>query len=179
MELKEILSSVTDWLKFAETKNAVLVTTSGVGFWSLIRLLLNQNFSFYLELYFFSFSLFFFGSFLIGLLSFLPVLNYSIIIPRQSGRKKNILYFGYLATLSKSDLVKEYHNVSNQPGNEVSEIDSMMAEQIILNSRIALTKYKFFEYGVNSIVLGALTPIIGCVLLIVIKKRRDKIDGFG
>lgn len=178
--LKETLSSVVDWLKFAEAKNAVLITMSGFAIWALARLLLTVELPWWLYCYFLSLIAFVFAALLTSLFSFLPVLNYSLVIPSPNNVKnRNLFYFGYLATLSKNDLLKEFRSATGSPETDFSEVDGMYAEQIIINSRVALAKYYLFERSVNFVIIGALTPLLGILLLIFAKNRRNGIDGIG
>ena len=166
--LKEVLESVNGWLKFAEAKNAVLITASGVALWATARLLMSEDVGGYLQVYFFV------------LIVFLPVLSYSIIVPKpKEVGNKNLLYFGYLSTLSKNELIKKFVQALEIPEKEVNDFHKMYAEQIIINSRVALAKYALFERGVNLIILAALTPIIGGILLYAAKNKRKKTDGVG
>ena len=178
--LKEDLESVNGWLKFAEAKNAVLITASGVALWATARLLMSEDVGGYLQVYFFVLIVFLGGALVVGLLSFLPVLSYSIIVPKpKEVGNKNLLYFGYLSTLSKNELIKKFVQALEIPEKEVNDFHKMYAEQIIINSRVALAKYALFERGVNLIILAALTPIIGGILLYAAKNKRKKTDGVG
>ncbi|MBU0538464.1 MAG: hypothetical protein KKF24_08580 [Gammaproteobacteria bacterium] len=178
--LKDVLENVNGWLKFAEAKNAVLVTTSGVALWAGARLLVSDEIGCYLQAYL-CFLIVFLGAALItGLLSFLPVLSYSIIVPKPYAvDNENLLYFGYLSTLSKNELVKKFLDALDAPDTEQNAFHPMYAEQIIINSRVALAKYALFERGVNLIILGALTPVVGGLLLYAAKNKRKATDGVG
>ena len=178
--LKDTLSLVNDWLKFAEAKNAVVVTATGVALWATIRLIMAEETGCQVDLYLSILVIFLLSSFITSLLSFLPVLNYRWIIPEPAEiANKNLLYFGYLSTLSNSQLIKKYREVTHTKETEVSELDDMYAEQIIINSRIALAKYEMFERAVKILLYGVLTPFIAFPLLYITKIKRGKIDDNG
>lgn len=176
-ELRDILESVNDWLKFAEAKNAVVVAASGFGLWASLRLALSSEIQCYAATYFTSLSFFFLGGFVTVLLSFLPVLNYRWVISRPARlANSNILYFGYLATLSKKQFLEAYLKATESKEVDVKEIHGMFAEQIIINSRIALAKYAMFEFAIKLILLGVLTPLVAIPVLYFSKKKRESID---
>ncbi len=177
--LKDILSFVNDWLKFAEAKNSVLMATTGFAIWIVARLLLTVDMHFTLYMYFLVLVAFFFLAFVTAIISFLPVLSYTFINPVKNEQySKNLLYFGYLSTLNKNDLLKQLYSMTGISETQVSDISAMYAEQIIINSRIALAKYTLFEKGVSFILLGALTPPLGIAVLYLAKKKKNEISGF-
>ena len=45
--LKDTLALVNDWLKFAEAKNAIVVTAAGVALWASVRLIVSNGTGFY------------------------------------------------------------------------------------------------------------------------------------
>jgi len=178
--LRETLSDVNDWLRFAEAKNGVLVAASGVAVWGALRLSVLRETSCYLDLYLGIAILFLALGFITSLLSFLPVLEYRWIIPSATaGEDQNLLYFGHLAAYSKKDLVERYRKATGCNETEVTELHGMYAEQIIINSRIALAKYALFERAVTFVLWGVLTPLAAVPLLFFAKKKRRKTDGIG
>ena len=178
-ELKSTLESVNDWLKFAEAKNAVLVAASGFALWASVRLILSSETGCYASVYFSFLSAFLLGGFVTALLSFMPVLNYRWIIPAPSKvTNGNILYFGYLATLSKKQAIEKYLEATESKETDVKEIHKMYAEQIIINSRIALVKFGMFELAIKIIFLGVLTPVIAIPVFYISRRKRESIDDF-
>lgn len=178
--LRETLSYVNDWLRFAEAKNGVLVATSGVAMWGCLRLAVLPETGCYVDLYLGVAVLFLALGFVTSLLSFLPVLEYRWIIPSaMAGKDQNLLYFGHLASYSKKNLVASYRKATGCNETEETELHGMYAEQIIVNSRIALAKYALFERAVTFVLLGVLTPLVAVPLLFFAKKKRNKTDDIG
>jgi hypothetical protein len=178
--LKDTLALVNDWLKFAEAKNAVIVAAAGVALWALVRLIVLNETNCYFRIYSIVFALFFLGGFIVSLLSFLPVLNYRWIVPASNSvANKNLLYFGYLSTLSKNQLLNAYRHATQSKEANVIDIHGMYAEQIIINSRIALVKYAMFEYAIKILLCGVLTPLIAVPLLYFLKRHREKTYDIG
>lgn len=177
-ELRNTLESVNDWLKFAEAKNAVVVATSGFALWASVRLILSSETGCYATAYFAVLSAFLLGGFVTALLSFLPVLNYRWIVPARSVVvNRNLLYFGYLATLSKKQVLEAYIRATESRETDVKEIHGMFAEQVIINSRISLAKYAMFELAIKIILFGVLTPIIAIPVLYFSRKKRENTNG--
>lgn len=176
-ELRKTLEAVNDWLKFAEAKNAILVATSGFALWSSIRLIIWNEIGFYAGIYFAILSICLVGGFVTSLLSFLPVLNYQWIVPIPGKvANKNIIYFGYLGTLSKNKLLAEYMRATESKETDVKIIHEMFAEQIIINSKITLAKYNMFERAIKIILFGILTPVIAIPVLYFSDKRRRNVN---
>ncbi|QEA39335.1 hypothetical protein FGL86_09770 [Pistricoccus aurantiacus] len=173
------MESVNDWLKFAEAKNAVVVAASGFALWASVRLILSNETGCYASAYFAILSVFLLGGFVTALLSFLPILNYRWIVPAPSRLANgNLLYFGYLATLSKKQVLEAYIKATESKESDVKEIDGMYAEQIIINSRIAFAKYGMFEFAIKVLLFGILTPVIAVPVFYFSRKKRVSIDGF-
>lgn len=178
--LRGTLNDVNDWLRFAEAKNGVLVAASGVAVWGCLRLAVLRETGCYVDSYLGVAVLFLALGFVTSLLSFLPVLKYRWIIPSATaGKDQNLLYFGHLATYSKRNLVESYRKATGTNEAEVTELHGMYAEQIIINSRIALAKYALFEHAVTFVLWGVLTPLVAVPLLFFAKKKRNKTDGIG
>lgn len=177
-ELKDTLDSVNNWLKFAEAKNAVVVAASGFALWASIRIVLSSEANLYVNAYFGILSAFLLGGFVTALLSFMPVLDYRWIVPvPRKASNKNLLYFGYLATLSKKQVIEGYIKATKSIETDVHDIHDMYAEQIIINSRISLAKYAMFEFSIKVILFGVLTPLIAIPVLYFSKTKRESTDG--
>lgn len=177
-ELRDTLESVNDWLKFAEAKNAVVVAASGFGLWASLRIALSNETGCYATTYFAILSIFLVGGFVTALLSFLPILNYRWVIPAPAKLANgNLLYFGYLATLSKNQVLEAYLKATESKEVDVKEIHGMYAEQVIVNSRIALAKYAMFEFAIKVLLLGVLTPVIAVPVFYFSRKKRESVDG--
>jgi hypothetical protein len=176
--LKDILDSVNDWLKFAEAKNAAVVAASGFALWASVRITLANETGCYAIIYFAILTAFLLGGFVTAFLSFLPVLDYRWIVPKPNRLANgNLLYFGHLATLSKKQLLENYIDVTESKTTDVKKIHEMYAEQIIINSRIALAKYAMFEFAIKIMLFGVLTPLIALPVFYISRKKREKIDG--
>jgi uncharacterized membrane protein YeiB len=147
--LKDTYKDVTEWLKFAEAKNAALLTFNGAIVFGLLRLmssnqeiLLSLNKALYFSIFILSINM------LILLSSFLPALNQSKKqYPRFSNEnsdKLNLLYYRDLSNLSTDaylNLLKENYMINNELLNQHYKD---LATQITTLSSIAMKKYKLF-----------------------------------
>lgn len=159
-KLLYIFSNVNDWLKFAEVKNAGLIAfliaaISGLlGFTASFQQL-NQSIKFGLL-----FCVFFLVvSCLISLFTFSPKLDRLEIIffAKESEilESDNLLFFGDLAKYDADSLTsiiaKKYFEIDLK---KPSQIHTDIAEQIIINSKIAVAKFRFFKIALNFVFLA-------------------------
>jgi len=168
MNLKEIFDNTNNWLKFAEAKHAVLIGFLGAGLWGILNLVeypcsWNIFFKIYLI---WSVSMFVISS-IISLISFFPIL-YPLRRTKVSNKKNlNPIYFKDLASMEPKELINQMNLNNYASGN----INLKLAEQIIINSRIALYKHKLFIVAMWFILLGLIPPItILTLIFLKIKK---------
>lgn len=172
-ELRRLLNDVNEWLRFAESKNAVIIGLNGaaifglvstfphmfggpglvsrLGTWLVVMLALST---------------------IASLLSFLPRLE--LTRTRKSSRTGtpvNLLYFGTIATLEPDDLISGLSAIEGLHTESLSSLHWQYAEQIVNNSRIALTKYRFFTLAVWIDLFGIAPPVAVIALLVAILRR--------
>lgn len=169
--LKDILSSVNEWLRFAETKNgALLALNSGcaIGISKLITDL-DQGLIFWgLGM---SLALFL-GSATVCLVSFLPTTTMPLVVgTNNNGRDENLLFFGSIANHNiDSYLQAILHSTPSCP-SPPSQLERLYAEQIIINSGIAKAKYKYFKFAMWLCLAAVCTIPIALVLYLVFPQR--------
>lgn len=157
--LRFILSLVNDWLKFAEAKNGVLLAVDlgilAALFGAIDGTLLPKVAAF------FSIALIFLAAIAI-LASFIPILGLRSKVGaiRTQPQASNLLFFSHIAEFEPNNYVKELYRKISQDTPIISPIETDYAGQIIANSRIALTKYRFFNIGL-SLSVSALIVIVG------------------
>jgi hypothetical protein len=178
-KLEDVLESVNGWLRFAEAKNLALITISGAGIWASLRLISNSSLQEFLVWYLAQLAAFLAVALLIALISFIPLTSYSILAPTgQVSKKDNLVYFGHLAKYRKTQLITSFARAAGASEPDATDFHSMLAEQIIVNSRIALAKLRYFELGVYAFLLGFVTPIFGLLLIGIARKKRKAVDGY-
>ncbi len=177
-EIEDIFDNTNQWLRFAEAKNAVLVTVCGVAIWAALRLILSPEISGFAQIFLAQLLFFAVAGTSIGLVSFLPITSYSFLMPLgDTAEADNLVFYGHLAKYRKSELRKKILKAAAKKESEFLPLSDMYLEQIIVNSRIALAKFKFFEFGASAMLLGILTPILGLPILLLANRRRKIVDG--
>ncbi len=158
--LKAILGYANEWLKFAEAKNAALLTFSSGLTFTLLKnpppLAISPWFQ---GAYQFAVALFFLSA-IVCLVSFIP----QVKIPWLSSLRKttgdeNIYFYGDVAAYSPEVLLKTIYEKSGL-GQDKSKmkLELDLAGQIVINSRIALKKFKHFTLAVWT-TLGAVISL--------------------
>ncbi|SHK18735.1 Pycsar system effector family protein [Desulforamulus aeronauticus] len=181
-KLDKVFTNINYWLVFAEAKNASLLALNGAGIYGLVGLLKNSDYNggHYLTLYLWMVVVFLSVGLVIPLLSFSPVVNIfnsKKKLLSQNKENLNLLFFGDLVKYDCSkeyvvDFYKHYFDVKILE-NEVSKIHLDYADEILINSRIAVKKYALFKYALLMDLSAFLSPVIvglGCLCYKVIKK---------
>lgn len=146
--LRDILGDVNHWLQFAEAKNAALVTLNlavivGVGTIATTGTNLPDHFGGIALILCLGLT----ASLVISASSFFPNLLEFLdpdIVADYSG---NAFYFKDLATASAAGLI---HSLSTKWGaGDHSAISRDLANQVVINSRIATRKYAVFTLGLQ------------------------------
>ncbi|KAA2215750.1 Pycsar system effector family protein [Maribacter flavus] len=163
-KLELIFKNVNDWLKFAETKNAMLLGFNGVVFFGILKLFIWQSFPdvLSLKIYLVSAMIMLSVSSLGALLSFVP--NLKILRPSFDFKKENdnFLYFDVLRCKTANDIINRYRNENEK----IEDYHKHLAEQIITNATITKRKYDYFTLALWLSISSFLTPILGAVFFI-------------
>lgn len=138
------------WLSFAEAKNAAIVALN-IAFVAAWRQIFDKSSVLFLVIV-----VLFASSIIIGLVSFFPNLslfsNTTTSASSDLSKKSNMIYFGKLAQIKSPDIyianvLEKYFNKSINI-KEVSPMVYDFAEEIIINSNIAIKKYSLFKIAV-------------------------------
>jgi hypothetical protein len=156
-KLTAICQVIIDWLKYAEAKNAVLLTFSGAGITATLTYLgAVPTLPRFLKIGFLMATFFLCLSAFICAISFLPKTNLenltglrekSVTKRRQSQKNSdNLYYYGDLQKYNSEELLDKmnefYFDRSIQLPYKKEHLD--IASQIVINSEIALIKFKLF-----------------------------------
>lgn len=168
--LSDLNRNVTEWLKFAEAKNAGLIALLS----ALISLALeraSESGDYILQIYAMWAICCFAVGLALALISFLPKLSIPEVLQdwQKSDTKSggNCLYFGDIAHMGLDAFRDECKK--NVCGFEPVLGFSVLTEQIHVNSCIAQRKYILFTGGMWFTLMGVFTPI---VLLVSFQLRR-------
>lgn len=167
-KLLKIFGNVNDWLKFAEAKNAALITFNGVILFNSYNLFKSIfNISFWLDFYIYSFIICLILSILISLFSFYPQTNISKSTSKAPNDNDNLIFYTHIIKYKEIDYLNALNIAANQQNNKESnpsKIELNYATQIITNAKIADRKYMCFKFAIWFTMAGILTPIIAIFL---------------
>lgn len=170
-KLNEISTNVNDWLKFAETKNAVLLTVTGTGFFVCLQII-NSNlllpFLIMLSLWLLSGCLLL--SMLFALISFSPEINLPEYLNYRKSKSvsdnDNLLFYAHISKYSyKNYLTKIYYKYSGINKTDFSNFEIDLTCQIIINSKIATRKINLFKWAIAPTISGVSTVLL-CLLIV-------------
>jgi hypothetical protein len=156
------LDRIHELLKFAESKNAMIVGLNGILIFGLLSsfptvFCLNDFLSIWGMWFILCSSI----SSIIALYSFFPQLN-TIYLKKKicnSYAKENIIFFKWIALMEPEEYLLNLLEAINDQQATLEVINRHYAEQIVYNSRIALVKYNAFSYSLLMLFLGLFPPI--------------------
>lgn len=158
--LMAALGLVNDWLKYAEVKNGALLTINGVLIVGMHQMLdWHNERPGIVDAYAWMATAFLAASMLVGLASFYArTKTFGFDIEKVTGDgATNALYYGHLADMKRADvlarLVDGYDSVAS---NRYFED---LADQIIINSKIARRKFALFNCALMLTIAAAVTPV--------------------
>jgi len=169
-KLFALLGMVNDWLKFAETKNGVVLTASG----GALALLLNRvdgasSISTMTWVLGGTGGSCLLLSLLSGLLSFFPRTTAPRLPKRSAGAAAdvdNLYYFGHLARYDAPLLAREINRrYLNAPDDAIGEAALALATQVVINARITLWKLNLFSFAVALFGAGFTLSMFGVAIL--------------
>ncbi len=166
-KIRVILINVNDWLKFAESKNAVLILFNGGAIYGVLNLYLNlkiENPNFF-KAPFIVYMVLSVLSILILLLSFLPQTKLHWLFSfKTTDKKDNLLFYAHIAKYDEESYLKSICKYFGEKEGHFSEYEKALANQIINNSKIALKKYYYFKASLFTTILAIIIP--GFLLII-------------
>ncbi|MDM5235322.1 DUF5706 domain-containing protein [Bacillus cereus] len=164
--LKSIYEDVREWLKFAETKNAALLTFNGVIVFGIFDKVVDKATDSFIKTALLMGCAIILISIIINLVSFLPQLNTSSKIQNNvingSHDNRNLMFYGAIKDFNPQaylDAVGVKYNLASNEKN----ID--IAIQIVTLSQITHVKLKSFNWGLTFTFIGILIPIISCIIV--------------
>ena len=170
--LELALSLTIDWLKFAESKNALLITANGAaifGLFTLLRSDFDTNIVYTIYIYqsiaFLAFSSVFTS------ISFIPYTGTSNVdMKEQPMETDNLLVYTDIAKYNPKSYLKTVYAQGKVENNESTPLERDLAELIVTYSRISVRKYSLFNKGIWCTLSAIVTPIITVVIFLFKKK---------
>jgi hypothetical protein len=148
-QLKNIFTNINDWLKFAETKTAALLTGNGLLIFGIIRTLKDQEINPALTQFIYFVLLLLILSLLTCLISFIPSLKLPwLITSKKPSDSDNLLFFGHAAKYNSESYLEKLFSSTENPEKSFTTYEKYYAEQIIVNSIIALRKFRLFTFAI-------------------------------
>lgn len=142
-ELKYIFANINDLLKFAEAKNGgLIVLNAGLVVGILSSYSSIQNFIYkptiLIGIVFFGISVF------LSIISQFPFTQ-NVFYNKATVQNPNLYFFRHLSRLDNKTFIEEYKKVD--PGFIPSKFDTDLINQILVNARIAQTKFSIFKFA--------------------------------
>ncbi len=167
--LKDTLTKVNDWLKFAETKNAANIAFCSASIFAVLRITLNmQSLGCYAKWYILFIITCLVISLTISLLSFVPKLKAPWLHIDNRNKDDNLLYYGHACKYSGSKYLEILYDKKSHESKNY-EIELAYSNQIVTNSKIAYIKYEHF----NSAIWFTLTALISPVGAFIVSRMRN------
>jgi len=163
-ELKYIFANINDWVKFAEAKHGgFLVFNVGL----IIGVLSSHS-----NIYNFIFKpamligIICFGiSVIMSIISLFPVTQNIFNNKKKIIQSPNLYFFGHLSRLDNQSFIDEYKMIDTN--FTPSKFDTDLINQILVNARVAQSKFMFFKiscyltvFGLGLIALSSIIKII-------------------
>lgn len=157
---------MNDWLKYAEAKNAAMIAFAGAAAIGTGTVLSNGAVpdAMLSVLGWFSFVAFLLAA-TISLVSFAPSLQSLGVVDGAS--EGNLLFFGAIALLSEETYLERVATLLSEPGAASDGEARHLANQICINSRIAVRKLKTFAMATYAMAAGLAAMIVGFLLSLV------------
>tara|TARA_R110000737_G_scaffold219056_2_gene235239 strand:+ start:892 stop:1413 length:522 start_codon:yes stop_codon:yes gene_type:complete len=170
-ELLEIHSNTKDWLKFAESKNAMLIAFNAASIYGVAKLpFLNKASEVsFMDSYFAFVIILLIISTVTCLLSFVPRLKFLNLSIANRKEDENIFFFEHLGKSSPKKILKSL--VEKGVKEEFLEIDKDITVQIHSLANVARKKYSFFTIAVWLTVAAYVSPILAGIFAIYTYKK--------
>jgi len=141
--LKLALSLTIDWLKFAEAKNAILLSASAAAIFGLLTLLRSPDFITNDIIYVcISLSIFLFSISLIHCsLSFIPVTS-------TVGSTNNLLSYSDIVKYDSKKYLKTLYNQEENENEKPSSFNNDLADLVVSYSKVTIRKYLLFNRAI-------------------------------
>lgn len=160
--LLKVLSIVTDWLKFAETKNAMLIGFNGASIYGIakaVELDVIKNSSVWSGYSFFVIVLLAFST-ITCLIAFVPQLNLISSGTYLGDEEPNSIFFEHLKRKTELEIMQL---ICETTDTDFARFEKDIANQIQQNSNIASKKYSYFKIAVWITMSAYITPILAGV----------------
>ena len=166
-QLKNIFTNINDWLKFAETKTAALLTGNGLLIFGILRIIKGQEVSSTLMPIISFVILLLILSLLACLISFIPSLKIPwLVVSKKPTNKDNLLFFGDIVKYDSKSYLEKLVSSTEKPEKSFTNFENYYAQQIIVNSIIALKKFRLFTFAIWLTVVAVVTLLLALIFIL-------------
>ncbi|MEH6659837.1 Pycsar system effector family protein [Leeuwenhoekiella marinoflava] len=165
-DLLEIHSNTKDWLKFAESKNAMLVAFNAASIYGVSKLpFLNtsEDWGFW-DCYFSIVIILLITSVCVCLISFVPRVKFMQLSIARIKQDNSVLFFEHLGKSTPKQILRDVYNKTSDA--KFSELDEDLATQIHSTARVASSKYSLFTVAVWITIIAYVSPPIAIIFFI-------------
>jgi hypothetical protein len=174
-QLRHILSIVDGHVKFAETKNAALLAANSALIIGAIQVLTPYptELGFLHRIGMYAATLCLIAA-AFSIVSFLPLRSRPYLWKqRRVSENDNLLFFEEIQKHSETSYFRAFLDANDLPNREAIGLERMYVNQIVINAKLASSKFAYFEYAAWITLTGVLTPVaIGLALGMAQYKRR-------
>ena len=159
-KLTYVLGLVNEWLRYAEAKNGALAAIAGAALAAVGNALATSTSLSSESKTLGACTAICVGlSCLIALFSFVPWVNRITLLTARKGvsdaKKDNLLFFGDVCKYTPEEFLNSmarryFQNDTYEAAQQLGDLD--LADQIVLNSRITVAKFRFFKVGIWALI---------------------------
>lgn len=168
-QLQKIEDKIGDWLKFAEAKNAALITFDSACIFVIGEYFLNLQSGFLKTTLATILIIFIFSVILclISLIASVGKFNFldSIFKKRTCTENDNLLFYKDIAKYEPTEYYKKIQEILNESnGNINSKLELNISKQIVILSEIAYRKYVIFNVAASLSFVPFIAAIVGIII---------------
>ena len=157
--LRDTLTKVNDWVKYAEAKNAANIAFCSAIIFALSRVITSiENINAFVIWYLTFTIVCLLISSVISLLSFVPKLKTPWLHIGKRNNDDNLLYFGHACKYSASSYLDALYSGESHKSDNF-DLELAYSDQIVINSKIAYFKFKQFDSALWLTITALTTPI--------------------
>ena len=172
--LEHVLVLVSDDLRFAETKNAALLTANAAAVIGIGQVFVSHpHLGADATAYLLAVGLAGMVSGMLGLVSFIPRVR-----PRGPRAHEvpepgdNLLFYHHIRKYEGEGYLRAMLAAAQQPEHLPTPLERMYADQIVASARIADRKFELYRYAVWITITGLTTPVIAPLLWLLAHRPR-------
>lgn len=171
-KLKAIFAIAHEMVKFSEAKNAILIALNGSAILGVLKIMSDAKMcSSWISYYMYAFIMFAIIGLLISLLSFFPRIKLPwLLCDGKPNPDDNLLLYTEICKYNEHTYLDALAASMNEPVKKHSQFEKYYANQIIVNSKIALRKYKLFRKALWCTLSAILTPVIALLIFLFLEE---------